>query len=187
MGTIMATHGTITDSALLMLYLTYNLWMVASRTNPNITISSGASLLSVISQTTWGLAPKEPLLGVVGGLLNMFSVELVTTVLLQMAIFLIAARLYGRSIGIDEGEGNGDQPDPSAWLIHIVWPCFGKAILVAVYTHAWLMYTRQATLPAYFDPTVWRWVNIFVCILLYMYHLLNPVYDDQQQFYLHLD
>ena len=183
-GTILAPHGSITDSSLLMLYVTYNLWTISRRGSHIAIRSEGTtSLLTFMSQSAWNVMPKEPLLGVIGGLLNMFSVELVTTILLQMAIFLAAAKLYRRAVGLEEEIG--ERPEASVWLLGVLWPCFGKAILVAVYTYAWLTYTRQAMLPLYLDPTMWRWMNIFGCILLYAYHLLWG--GDQEDFNLHLD
>ncbi|PJF19746.1 hypothetical protein PSACC_00399 [Paramicrosporidium saccamoebae] len=177
-GTILVPHGTITDSSLVTLYAMYNIWLIA-RSVPRLALhATSNSLLRFISHAGWKALPMEPL-AVVEALFSMFSVEIVMTLLLQMGIFLVAVRMYRRSVGLD-GE---EQPDITTWLTAYLWPCFGRAILVAIYTFAWLNYTRQSALPIYMDPVLWRWVNLFGCLAIYTYHLLNPT-DEGGHFHI---
>lgn len=69
------------------------------------------------------------------------------------------------------------------WVFRVLWPFFGKCVLVVVYTHAWLMYGRQAAVSWWVDPAIWRWINIFTCLAIYTWHLL--VKPDDQSSELH--
>lgn len=70
----------------------------------------------------------------------------------------------------------------------MIWPCFGKAVLILIYTYAWLTHSQHASPPPwYLDPTVWRWANIFACLGLYLKHLLTPPDDEGLVWSLHED
>lgn len=187
-GTIIADHGTITDSSLLTLYLTYNIWIVA-RSVPSITLhSQGTLLLKLISQASFRTISSFPLAPLLSSLISVFSVEIVTTLIVQMALFLTAITLYRKALVREEEEGADDQFNGTSfavWLVSVVWPCFGKCGLVAVYAYSWLSALGRDELPLYLDPVLWRWLNIFLCIILYVYHLLHdPSHDD---YHLHSD
>lgn len=177
-GTVMLEHGVITDAALLFLYVTYNIWTLTSGKAAPLPMQT-RNLLGYLNGLSWTAAPsQDSLLGIVGSLLAMFSVELLTGLFIQMSVFLMAGRLIDTSGDPDEVKA-ARASTLRRWLFGAVWPCFGKAILILVYTYAWLAHGLSTPVAWYIDPGMWRWINIFFCLTVYMKHLLAPVDRDE--------
>lgn len=193
--TLLVDHASITDCSLLALYLTYNLWIIARTRASDISIRSPGSAgaargrlgggvvdFFLTHTTAWagghyaGRAGGS-LTNILSAALAMFSVEIVASLLIQMSIFLLLARLYRRArVGSEVEEGGG----AIQWILAVLWPCYGKCLLVAMYTYSWLTFTNQAVLPIGLDPVMWRWVGMFGCILLYVRHLLDPPGEEHE-------
>lgn len=173
-ATVIIDHGTITDSSLLSLYSTYNLWLISRATKP-IALRTGISVIDMIISRSGTMIWVKNAVGVARACLEIFSVEILAILMLQMALFIVATRLYQQAC---EEQDQGQNIKVADWFIGAVWPCFGRVMLVAIYTYSWLTCTQAKTLPLYLDPVVWRWTNIFSCLLIYTYHLLHPPYSD---------
>lgn len=181
-GTVIAEHGIITDSSLLTLYLTYNLWLItrASGHLP-VTVDRPSLLFKLtLQQLSLKTIPTLSLSSLLMAILSIFSVEIVAGLLIQMSIFLVTAMLYRRSLELYDEDR---ESSPSYWIVGILWPCFGKCLMVTAYTFSWLNSTDQTSPMIYLDPILWRWINILLCILVYVYHLL---YDPDGEQYDHL-
>ncbi len=109
--------------------------------------------------------PHAPALAdLIGGAVALFGVEIVATLLVQMALFICMARMYRRAA-----------PTLLDVVVSTVWPSLGRAVLVALYTYAGLLYTRSIEgLPLALDPVTWRWVNILASLAIYTAHLAVP-------------
>lgn len=175
-GTVLVPHGTITDSSLLALYTAYNLWTIARR-SPTIALHPDqTSLLRFVSHVTWSAIPADSVYGLIATVVGMFSVEIITTLLLQMAIFITATNMYVQAA---QRDGAGGDPPAAEWLVRVFWPCMGRSVLVAIYSYAWLVNTSPSGTVLLLDPLFWRWANIFASLALYTYHLLTPTDGSQ--------
>lgn len=93
-ATLMIEHGVLTDSALLFLYVTYNIWIITRTTPPVSMPQETKSLLGYITNMTWSTAPtQDSLLSMVRTLFQMFSLEMVTGLFIQMSVFLMVSRI----------------------------------------------------------------------------------------------
>lgn len=213
--TLLVDHASITDCSLLALYLTYNLWIIARTRASDISIRSLGSAAAARGRlgggsgvvdfflaytTSWtdhlrgsSSSSSSSLSGILSAALSMFSVEIVASLLIQMSIFLLLARLYRQARSSSEAEA-GESASSSAqgggaiqWILAVLWPCYGKCLLVAMYTYSWLTFTSQAVLPIGLDPVMWRWVGMFGCILLYVRHLLNPPGEEDYYYNIKCD
>jgi len=183
--TVRIEYGIITDTALLFLYITYNIWTIAQASHANPFINDPKTLYSFISKTMWTVMPAESLATVVSGILDMLSVEIIFSLFLQMSVFILASRVLCSDDERDQLAFASTTRGWSEWFYNVLWPCFGKCAIVLVYTYAWLIYGRQANLAFYFDPIVWRWINIFMCLSMYTRHLTTP--PEESNTFLHED
>jgi hypothetical protein len=114
----------------------------------------------------------------------MFSVEIVVHLMIQMCVFVIAVRMIGRAIREhgDEGkemrgkEGEDSWLSYQDWIFNVLWPSFGKLILVLVYTYAWILHTQPELVQqdwSWYNPTTWRYVNVVMVLVIYLKHLLT--------------
>jgi len=205
-GTLLVPHGTITDSALLYLYLIYNVWIVIIGNTKNHLhdfilrplapmedsfertkiVDTASRIITAFQQHVMLARPSlfrtDSLFSLVSSVLGMISVELVAILLVQMAVFVVATKMYQRSLLEDQDTPSSE----GSSYINIFWPCFGKAAVVSAYTYAWLLHapTAQTTISWYFDPSFWRWINCFLCVAIYTRHLLvnNDDSDDKMHF-----
>lgn len=200
--TVVKEHGTITDATLLAIYCTYNLWLISRSTNRGtISLQTSNGLLGGLLDKFWpggtggglggtgGGVTSSPLFvswrtvqGLLRSTLEMFSVEMMATLLIQMCLFLLLARLYQKAYNASPEQG-ADQSvkfDLYAWCLGALWPALGRAIMVAIYTYSWLHSISSASgLPIYLDPVTWRWGNVLLCLLIYTWHLtLGAPSDD---------
>lgn len=200
--TVVKEHGTITDVTLLAIYCTYSLWLIGrSTTQGTIGLQTSSGLVSRFLDKLWpgsggvgSSAAPSPLFaswrtvqGLLRSTLEMFSVEMMATLLIQMCLFLLLARLYQRAYR--SANGHADQPSGfslPAWCLGVLWPALGRAVMVVIYTYSWLHSISGAGgLPVYLDPVTWRWINILLCLLIYTWHLTLGAPSDEYE--LHLD
>jgi hypothetical protein len=94
-ATLMIEHGVLTDAALLFLYVTYNIWTITRSSITATTVThEPRSLLGYLANMTWSTAPtQDSLLSMVRTLFQMFSLEMVTGLFIQMSVFLIVTRI----------------------------------------------------------------------------------------------
>jgi hypothetical protein len=110
-GTILVDHGTITDSSLLFLYITYNLWTMTRKSSfiPRSLLSSRMPL-SIINSVSryvdndndnpsllWNFFSDNSIYSMIQTAINMFSIEVMAMMLIQMAFFLMATKLIAKS------------------------------------------------------------------------------------------
>lgn len=186
-ATIMLEHGVITDSALVFLYITYNIWTLTNdEKQPVAMAAESKNLFNFLTSVTWSAPSQDSLVSLVGSLFKMFSIELLTGLFIQMSILLMATRLIDTS---EEPEEVKAVKSFSAreWIFNVLWPCFGKALLILIYTYSWLAHGMSAQIPWYIQPALWRWINIFFCLTLYMKHLLVPTDDEYAPIWPHSD
>lgn len=179
MGTVMLEHGVITDAALVFLYITYNIWTLVKdeAVQQPVTYQTNNLFNYLTNKFSWSAPSHESLVSVIGALFKMFSIELLASLFIQISVLLMASKIIDRS----------DDPDEiktvrtfsfREWLFNVIWPCFGKPILILIYTYAWLTQGLSAQVPWYIQPKLWRWINIFFCLTIYMKHLLTPADDE---------
>lgn len=204
--TVVKEHGTITDATLLAIYCTYNLWLISRLTAQGaIGLQTSDGFLGRVLDKFWpggmgsglsnGAASSSLFVswrtvqGLLHSTLDMFSVEIVATLLIQMCLFLLLARLYQRAYPPPDAGHTTEASlefSGSAWCLGVLWPALGRAVMVAIYTYSWLRSISSASgLPLYLDPVTWRWISILLCLLIYVWHLtLGAPTDDYE---LHLD
>lgn len=98
-ATVMVEHGTITDSALLFLYVTYSLWTITQSQRTFQLPADSRPLYANISQALWSIAPADSLYAFVSAVINMFSIEIIAALFLQMSLFIMATRVITRCTG----------------------------------------------------------------------------------------
>lgn len=206
--TVVKEHGTITDATLLAIYCTYDLWLISRSTNRGtISLQTSHGLLGGLWDKIWpggmgggggsaglgstgGSIASSPLFvswrtvqGLLRSTLEMFSVEMMATLLIQMCLFLLLARLYQKAYNASPSEQGTDQSaefDLAAWCLGALWPAMGRSIMVAIYTYSWLhSISSPSGLPVYLDPVTWRWGNILLCLLIYTWHLTLGAPSDE--------
>jgi len=179
MGTVMLEHGVITDAALVFLYVTYNIWtLLKGEKAVPMTLESRNLVHYLSNKLSWqSPTSQESLINVISALFRMFSVELLASLFIQMSVLLMASKIMDDS---DEPEEVKSIRTFSLrnWLFNVVWPCFGRPILILVYTYSWLMQGMAHQVPWYIQPALWRWINIFFCLTIYLKHLLTPADDE---------
>ncbi len=185
-GTVMLEHGVVTDSALLFLYITYNIWNLTRKIEPVEYNSSGLKLMHYISSVSWSSPTHDSLVSVIESIFKMFSVELLTGLFIQMSVLLMAWKLIDNSEDPDEVKAVKSF-NFREWLFNVLWPCFGKSILILIYTYAWLAHGVASPVPWYIEPSLWRWINIFFCLTIYLKHLLSPPDDEFAPIWSHSD
>ena len=188
--TIFVEHGTITDAAMLCLYVTYNIWCVTRSWKEQF-----MSAVRIESVFDYFISPSKlfgsvntshlSILASITSLASMFSVEIVVHLMIQMCVFVIAVKLIGRAIR-NQGRKNGESEDMENedswlsyqdWIFNVLWPSFGKLILVLVYTYAWILHTQPELVLkewSWYNPITWRYVNVVMILLIYLKHLLTP-------------
>lgn len=132
---------------------------------------------------------NNTLLAAITSLASMFSVEIVVHLMTQMCVFVVAVKLIGKAIRKSRREADssesGSEEDLSTdswlayqdWIFNVLWPSFGKLLLVLVYTYAWILHTKPelvSTEFSWYNPTTWRYVNAVMVLLIYLKHLLTP-------------
>lgn len=143
-----------------------------------------------LTALVWFSGPLTSIHSMIQTLLGLMSVQIVAHLTVQIFIFVFAARLFGTSGTLDvvsssSSIGNSlvdDEDDarisPAAdWLFNVLWPCFGRALLILIYTYAWLLQARRSDLlhvPFYATPNAARWANIVLCLVIYVRHLMLP-------------
>ena len=226
-ATLVSEHALITDSSLLAIYLSYNLaWIGTEWTNQRNTnwFKSDAytwfihlaarvlpkewlSLMSIkqtVHALVWLGAPLTSIHSMLRTLLSLIAPSIIIHVSVQVALFVLAARLFGQANAIDGeegGEGDGFSStfieDTQDWLFNVFWPCLGRSLLILLYTHTWLLQVKRndiLTVSPYdplagsnqslmyslaTNPNVARWCNVIVCLSIYVKHLLvKPETDD---------
>lgn len=192
-------HGTITDAAMLSLYVTYNVWCITRSWKDHfmsaVKIDSVFDYLSnptkLLTANYFG-GGNSTILAAITSLASMFSVEIVVHLMMQMCVFVIAVKLIGKAIRKSrmgepkESEEDDDEEDEISddtwlayqdWIFNVIWPSFGKLFLVLVYTYAWILHTKPdfvSTEWSWYNPTTWRYVNVVMVLLIYLKHLLTP-------------
>ncbi len=180
-------HATITDLALMLPYIAYNLTLIAFREAGNLALEARIdapfvpkqrlSFLSLQKFFTWNVTPS----GIVKEALSaVFSPVLVFHLIFQLCILVVAA-----GVEQDQEEGQSDLTifgKSLRFAIQTLWPLFGKAFLVLIYTAAWLDQSHSemltglfadGKLPWYLDAVCfWRWFVVFGAIAWYGRHLI---------------
>lgn len=189
-------HATITDLALMLPYIAYNLALIAFREAGNLALEARIDapfvpkqrllFLSLQNVFTLNLTPS----GVVKEALSaVFSPILVFHLLFQLCILVVAAGVDGD----DEDESETELTLFGKFLrfaIQALWPLFGKSFLVLIYTAAWLDQSHPETLsslfkdgqlPWYLDSVCfWRWIVVFGALAWYGQHLIfDGVREDE--------
>lgn len=143
-----------------------------------------------LNALVWFAGPLTSIHSLIQTLLGLMSVQIAAHLAVQILVFVLAARLFGASGASDVASsrssiGNSlvdDESDehvsPAAdWLFNVLWPCFGRALLILIYTYAWLLQARRADLlhvPFYATPNAARWTNVVLCLAIYVRHLMLP-------------
>lgn len=198
--TVFIEHGTITDVAMLSLYVTYNVWcMTRSWKDQFLSAVRIESVFDYFSNplrflTSSYVSPSStPILTTITSLTSMFSVEIVVHLMIQMCVFVLAVKLIGRAIRRNTGKeekivSEDDEKRELAseenswlayqdWIFNVIWPSFGKLVLILVYTYAWILHTRPeltGSQLSWYNPTTWRYINVVMVLVLYLKHLLTP-------------
>jgi hypothetical protein len=184
-ATVMLEHGIITDAALTFLYITYNIWAL---TRDQHTVHLGEerrNLIAFFSSSAASLT-ESSLLSLLRSMFGMFSAELLTTFFIQLSVFLMASKIVDNSEDPDEVKAVNGSP-LREFFLNVLWPCFGKAALVLIYTYAWLIHGGTTKLAWYIEPSFWRWINVFFCLTIYLKHLLTPPDDEYAPVWSHGD
>lgn len=205
-ATFFVPHASITDATLLILYVTYNIWTACSLesvgVNGGLKISNLASfsLLNLSSASGIGLRSFD----FATIIFEAFSIQIVTTLLVQMAIFVAVLRMCRHACTSDYNDhflnlskvgsksslepinyGGSHQKQVSqqlapstklvSWIVTIFWPSFGKSLLVLLYTHPLVTCAEETSRwPTLFHLTravLWRWVNVYLSLVIYAWSL----------------
>ena len=160
LGTIIAEHGIITDVAMLFAYVSINLWLISfdwsRRVTPSSLNHSFVPLFSSFSAFNIYSSIKSSL--------RIFSQEMVLSLMFRMAIFLSTA-----------GFLDDEDREIMTWIRFL--QCFGKSFFVLIYTCSWLNEFDNAFF-FFMDPIVWKWINIYLVLILYSIHLLSRGSDE---------
>jgi hypothetical protein len=231
-ATLFVPHASITDATLLILYVTYNIWLACTMSMDELVrpkTPSEYQWLFPINETSrlWSMSLSRLLpFGVLQAsvfdlvtlVYEVFSIQIVTTILIQMAIFVACLRMCRLAMIGGEGDHFSDPilaasgldkhaPDCACccehseksnyqspflkWLVSVFWPCFGRSVIVILFTRP-LIGTQHAgssfhsgspgseadgwpSLMALVNITrasPWRWINVYVCLAIFIWHLL---------------
>lgn len=179
---------------MLTLYVTYNIWCItrswkdqflsAMQMDSVFDYFMNPSRLFMASPGFLG--SSNTILSAITSLVSMFSVEIVVHLMIQMCVFVIAVRFIGSALkrtnnsdhaGEQQPKGDSSWMSYQDWIFNVLWPSFGKLVLVLVYTYAWILHTQPDLVQkdwSWFNPTTWRYVNISMILLIYLKHLLTP-------------
>ena len=177
--TVYVEHGTITDAAMLSLYVTYNVWCITRSWKQHFV--SAVQLESVFdyfanpSRMFNSLTPQTSVLSAITSLASMFSVEIVVHLMMQMCVFVMAVKMIGRAL-------KKTNPDNQLfvyqdWIFNVLWPSFGKLTVILVYTYAYIVHLNPELVTndwSWYNPTTWRYVNVVMVLLIYLKHLMTP-------------
>jgi hypothetical protein len=190
-GTMAVDHASIGDASLMFLYITYNIWCITRRAQPQTLgyLQRMYSLFSFKSTT-------PSILSTLNSMLAMFSMEIVVHLVFQMCVFVVAVRLITKAFSENTAKETEDWQN---WIFNYLWPTFGKLILVLVYTYAWLhrmiaLERDENEYEGFFrliigifflisigswwtKPNTWRYVNMVACVLIYAKHLITSPED----------
>lgn len=188
-------HATITDLALMLPYISYNLALIAFREAGKLAFEVAPSdapfvprrrlpFVAFTKLFTWALTPSVV---VKEALSAIFSPVLVFHLIFQMCILVLAS-----SVESDEDSNDSELTTFGKSLrfcIKTLWPLFGKSFLVLIYTAAWLDQSHpeafaglfaDGTLPWYLDAVCfWRWFVVFGALGWYGKHLIFDGYRDE--------
>lgn len=154
------------------------------------------NIRQTVHSLVWLGAPLTSIHSMLRTLLSLIAPSIIIHVSIQVALFVLAARLFGQANGTDYDE-DGESVGLSStyieatqdWLFNVFWPSFGRSLLILLYTHTWLLQIKRNDVltsspynpPAKSDtsllyelatnPNVARWTNIIVCLLIYVKHL----------------
>ena len=129
-ATMAVEHASIGDASLMFLYITYNIWCITRRPQPQ-SINYLQKIYSMFSFKS----SSPSILSALNNMLTMFSMEIVVHLVFQMCVFVMAVRLITKAFSENTMKETEDWQD---WIFNYLWPTFGKLILVLVYTYAWL-------------------------------------------------
>jgi hypothetical protein len=188
-------HATVTDLALILPYIAYNLALIAFREAGNLALEARIDAPFVPKQRlpfltlqkilNWGPTPSAI---VKEALSAIFSPILVFHLIFQLCILVVAAGVDG-----EEEDSESELTILGNFLrfcIQTLWPLFGKSFLVLIYTAAWLDQSHPETLSSLFKDgklpwfldsvCFWRWVVVFGALGWYGLHLIfDGVREDE--------
>jgi hypothetical protein len=179
--TVFIEHGCIIDAAMLSLYITYNIWCISRSWKESFlkAVQFESFFNHFVFKSSIFPTNSHPILSAVTSLISMFSVEIVVHLMFQMCVFVLAVRFISQAI--NEYSGEEDDKNRLAyqdWIFNILWPSFGKLVLVIVYTYAWILHTRPDLVQSdwsWCNPITCRYINIIMVLLIYLKHLLTPI------------
>lgn len=227
-ATLVSEHALITDSSLLAVYLSYNVawigtewtkqrnigwfksdaytWFIhlAARVLPEEWLSL-MNINQTVHSLVWLGSPLTSIHSMLRTLLSLIAPSVIIHISVQVALFVLAARLFGQANIIDDEEDGEESvglsgtfiEDIQDWLFNVFWPCFGRSLLIILYTHTWLLQIKRNDIltASPYDPLIGRdrslmhelatnpnaarWCNVIVCFLIYVKHLMvKPETDN---------
>lgn len=201
--TVASPHGLVTDSALLTLYVAYNLaWCASQWSDPNRVGLNGIQSyiegllyhLNINIKSEWLetlhslvlLPPIDAIPSVrsmAATLMALLSPRVLCHIGVQLMLFIIALKVHAMSRR-EEFEESEEGIDWKRFAL-----TFMRPILVAVCTYAWLVLERPTdiidfTIPSWIrfaakDQRFSRWIGIVLCLAIYAQHLLKGRVDAE--------